>query len=542
MRSRNYSRRRTCAGFPGHSAGGFHVVGACHASGRRARGGPQRRIPAPHSGDLYGLVQRAPYPAWPAGGSRLRAAGILPRAHPRSAAGGQPGLLPDGRQPRHPAAPGGGGYRPPGWHRLRRQVGRQRRGAQAQPQNQLLRSHGELLGVFHPQTPSYSRGARNLRTRGRRVQLYRAASAARPRHSGNHLLPGGGPHQRRTIARHLRKAVRRRAVCPAVQPRPHTRSARRGAYQLLRYRRHPGRQDRARGGGQRHRQPGQRRGGPGGPEYESHAGASRNPGLAVEVVVKVGGTLLDSAESRDRLAAQIAAARGRGIEMVVVHGGGKQMTRYLAERGIESRFVGGLRVTSPETLDAVLKVFAGSVNHQLVASLNRAGAPAVGLSGIDAFLVEAEQLDPAQGAVGRVTKSNPSFLELLTCNGYLPVVACVAGDRQGQVYNVNADQMGVACAAAFGASQLIFLTDVEGVLDGAGRVRPVLTVAESRRLIADGVATGGMQAKLEAALAALTGGVEQVRIAPGAAEGVLERVLAGDGIGTRMAFGEAPAA
>ena len=262
----------------------------------------------------------------------------------------------------------------------------------------------------------------------------------------------------------------------------------------------------------------------------------------MKVLVKLGGTLLDSAESRDRLAAQIAAARGRGIEMVVVHGGGKQMTRYLAERGIESRFVGGLRVTTPETLDAVLKVFAGSVNHELVASLNRAGALAVGLSGIDAFLVEAEQLDPALGAVGRVTKSNPALLDLLTANGYLPVVACVAGDRQGQVYNVNADQMAVACAAAFGARQLIFLTDVEGVLDGSGRVQPVLTVAESRRLIADGVATGGMQAKLEAALAALAGGVEQVRIAPGAAVGVLERVLAGGGIGTRMAPGEAATA
>jgi acetylglutamate kinase len=261
----------------------------------------------------------------------------------------------------------------------------------------------------------------------------------------------------------------------------------------------------------------------------------------VKVLVKLGGTLLDHAESRERLAAQIAKARGRGIEMVVVHGGGKQMTRYLAERGIESRFVGGLRVTSPETLDAVLKVFAGSVNHQLVASLNRAGALAVGLSGIDAFLVEAEQLSPALGAVGRVTKANPALLDLLTANGYLPVVACVAGDRQGQVYNVNADQMAVACAAAFGARQLVFLTDVEGVLDGSGRVRPVLTVAESRQLIADGVATGGMQAKLEAALAALAGGVERVRIAPGAAEGVLERVLAGDGIGTRMVPGEAPA-
>jgi acetylglutamate kinase len=192
-------------------------------------------------------------------------------------------------------------------------------------------------------------------------------------------------------------------------------------------------------------------------------------------------------------------------------------------------------------VDAVLKVFAGSVNHDLVASLNRAGALAVGLSGIDALLVEAEQMDPALGAVGRVTKSNPALLDLLARNGYLPVVACVAGDRDGHIYNVNADQMAVACAAAFRARQLVFLTDVPGVLDGDGRVRPLLTAAESERLVAAGVATGGMQAKLNAAVAALRGGVEQVRIAPGAAAGIVERVLAGEEIGTRMVAEGVPA-
>jgi acetylglutamate kinase len=185
-------------------------------------------------------------------------------------------------------------------------------------------------------------------------------------------------------------------------------------------------------------------------------------------------------------------------------------------------------------VDAVLKVFAGSVNHELVASLNRAGARAVGLSGIDSFLVEAEQMDPALGAVGRVTKSNPELLRLLTANGYLPVVACVASDRMGQVYNVNADQMAVACGTAYGAQDLIFLTDVGGVLDGAQQVRAVLTAGESERLIADGVATGGMQAKLNAALAALAGGVQRVRIAPGTAPGVLERILAGEEMGTQI--------
>jgi len=262
----------------------------------------------------------------------------------------------------------------------------------------------------------------------------------------------------------------------------------------------------------------------------------------VKVLVKLGGTLLDAPEARDALAGQIAEARAGGAKVVVVHGGGKQMTRYLAERGIESRFVNGLRVTTPETLDAVLKIFAGSVNHELVASINRAGAQAVGLSGIDAFLAEAEQMDPALGAVGRVTKSNPALLNLLTTNLYVPVVACVAGDRQGQIYNVNADQMAVACATAFGARQLIFLTDVEGVLDQSRQVRPVLTAAESERLIAEGVATGGMLAKLNAAVAALRGGVEQVRIASGTTADVLSRVLAGEAIGTRMVLTEGRAA
>jgi acetylglutamate kinase len=114
------------------------------------------------------------------------------------------------------------------------------------------------------------------------------------------------------------------------------------------------------------------------------------------------------------------------------------------------------------------------------------------------------------------------------------VVACVAGDRQGNIYNVNADQMAVACATAFGADQMVFLTDVDGVLDAAKQVRPILTATESRALIANGIATGGMQAKLNAALAALDGGVAQVRIAPGAPDRILERILGGEAVGTKM--------
>jgi acetylglutamate kinase len=259
----------------------------------------------------------------------------------------------------------------------------------------------------------------------------------------------------------------------------------------------------------------------------------------VRVLIKLGGTLLDSPESRDRLAAEIAAAVASGIQVVVVHGGGKQMTRYLAERGVESRFVNGLRVTTPEVLDAVLKVFAGSVNQELVAALNRAGARAVGISGIDACLVEAVQMDPALGAVGKVTRANSELLDLLASADFLPVVACVAGDRHGNVYNVNADQMAVACAAGFAATKLIFLTDVEGVLDANKNIRPQLTKSDCEQLIAAGVATGGMQAKLNAAAGALEHGVGQVVIAPGAHPGALEKILNGEPIGTRLVAAEA---
>ena len=171
----------------------------------------------------------------------------------------------------------------------------------------------------------------------------------------------------------------------------------------------------------------------------------------MKALIKLGGTLLDAPELRASLAAQIAAQAQRGIEIAVVHGGGKQMTRFLAERGIESRFVNGLRVTTPETMDAVLKVLAGSVNQELVAALIAAGARAVGLSGVDANLVEAEQMDPALGMVGRVTRANPELLDLLVGAGYLPVVACVAGrSRWAHVQrerrsNGGSVRRGVAC-------------------------------------------------------------------------------------------------
>jgi acetylglutamate kinase len=255
----------------------------------------------------------------------------------------------------------------------------------------------------------------------------------------------------------------------------------------------------------------------------------------MRILVKIGGTLLDAPETRQSLAEQIALAMSAGHECVVVHGGGKQMTRYLEERGGPSRFVNGLRVTTPETVDAVLKVLAGSVNQELVSALIRARVAAVGLSGLDGNLVHAVQMDPELGAVGRVTSSNPALLELLTAHGYLPVVACLAGDSAGNFYNVNGDQMAVACAAGYQAEKLIFLTDVPGVLDAEGICLPALTLKDIERLIATGVAKGGMQAKLNAASSAIEQGIGSVLIVPGAETSVLTRMLAGESIGTRVA-------
>ena len=254
----------------------------------------------------------------------------------------------------------------------------------------------------------------------------------------------------------------------------------------------------------------------------------------MKLLIKLGGTLLDAADSRARLAREIAAIEH---PTVVVHGGGKQMTRYLAERGVESRFVNGLRVSTPEVIDAVLKILAGTVNTELVSAFRAAGARPVGLTGLDAGLVDAEPLSPELGAVGNPARSDSSLIDLLTREHFLPIVACVAGDSDGAIYNVNADQMAVACAASFGAEKLIFLTDVDGVKDSDGKILETLSSTNARQLIATGVATGGMQAKLEAATSALRAGVVEIVIAPGARAGILAEMLAGKRVGTRIVHG-----
>jgi acetylglutamate kinase len=258
----------------------------------------------------------------------------------------------------------------------------------------------------------------------------------------------------------------------------------------------------------------------------------------VKALIKIGGSLLDDAAARHDIARQIALIVEMGWHVTVVHGGGKQMTRFLEERGVKSTFVRGLRVTTDETVDAVLKVLAGTVNTQLVSALGLAGINAVGLTGIDAGLAIAEQMDPELGFVGRVVSSDAAILRTLNGAGYVPVVACVAGGTEGEVFNVNGDSMAVAVASNWCVDRLVFLTDVPGVLNANKEIVPALTIDGCNALIASGVATGGMQAKLNAAIEAVAHGVLEVRIVKGSEQDIVTRVFGNEETGTRIISGE----
>jgi acetylglutamate kinase len=252
----------------------------------------------------------------------------------------------------------------------------------------------------------------------------------------------------------------------------------------------------------------------------------------VRILIKLGGTLLDDEGTSKQIARQLARL-AREQELVVVHGGGKQVTRFLAERGIESRFVKGLRVSDAPVIEAVTQVIAGSVNKRLVSAMIAAGASAVGLSGVDGPLTVADQMEEL-GFVGKPGRTDGRLLECLVKAGYVPVVACIAGDREGNIFNVNADQMAVSCAIGWRAEKLLFLTDVPGVKDEGGQVLRHLGLDGIAGLIKSGTAQGGMRTKLEAAATALTEGVAEVSIAHGREQDICVRFFAEDTPGTRL--------
>jgi acetylglutamate kinase len=250
--------------------------------------------------------------------------------------------------------------------------------------------------------------------------------------------------------------------------------------------------------------------------------------------VKIGGSTLGSHDTSLR---DIADARRKGVPVVVVHGGGASVNTWLSRAGIEPKFVRGLRVTDAATLEVVVAVLAGLVNKQLVTALSALGAPAIGLSGADNMILQAHRYDDELEYVGRITRVNPHPLAEMLRLGYLPVVAPIAVETAGadaQLLNVNADTAAGEISAALSAQRLIFLTDVEGVLDERRTLVPHLSAAEAQVLIASGVAGGGMIPKLEAAVMASLSGCA-TRIVDGTAAGALAAVLRGEAAGTTVA-------
>ncbi|MDO8687299.1 MAG: acetylglutamate kinase [Dehalococcoidales bacterium] len=225
------------------------------------------------------------------------------------------------------------------------------------------------------------------------------------------------------------------------------------------------------------------------------------------IVVKIGGSTLGS---HDTTMEDLVELQRQGQSVVVVHGGGKVITDWLAKQGVSSRFVQGERVTDQPTLEVVIAVLAGLVNKELVADINNLGGRAVGISGIDGAIVEGRIADKEKGYVGAVTRVNTALLETLLQSAFLPIVAPVGlntADRPANTplaLNFNADIVAGEIAVAIGAVRLIFLTDVAGILDQSGKLLPRLSPGEAETLLASGVASGGMIPKIRACLRALS--------------------------------------
>jgi len=268
-------------------------------------------------------------------------------------------------------------------------------------------------------------------------------------------------------------------------------------------------------------------------------------------VVKYGGHAMGDPELQRDFAEDVVLLKAVGINPVVVHGGGPQIGRMLKRLGVESQFVNGLRVTDAETAQIAEMVLAGSINKEIVGWIGQAGGRAVGVSGKDAGLVQAEKVgrvdpDPLQGIerhvdlgfVGEPVAVDRRLLDHLSAAGIIPVVAPVATGADGHTYNINADTMAGAIAAALGAARFFLLTDVAGVLDKAGALMTDLTPASVAALQADGTITGGMIPKVQTCVAAVEAGVDAAVILDGRVpHAMLLEIFTRQGAGTLVSLG-----
>ena len=262
----------------------------------------------------------------------------------------------------------------------------------------------------------------------------------------------------------------------------------------------------------------------------------REPATSETIVVKIGGSTLGEHDTALR---DLVTLQRRGVRPVVVHGGGKVITEWMARQGVRPQFVRGLRVTDSASLDIVVAVLTGLVNKSLVGSIIAAGGQAVGVSGVDGGILRAEVLDPELGLVGRVVDVGVEPIRALVEAGCIPVIAPVAlrvtggGESGGEMLNVNADTAAGEIAAALNAERLLILTDMEGVLDSSRRVILRLTEDQAKAMVRSRIAAGGMVPKLEACVAALER-VGQTLIIDGRRPNALLDSMEGKAGGTRV--------
>ncbi len=261
------------------------------------------------------------------------------------------------------------------------------------------------------------------------------------------------------------------------------------------------------------------------------------------VVIKYGGAAMERADLKEPFALDVILLRLVGMKPVIVHGGGPQIGTLMKRLGKEPRFVGGMRVTDEETVEIVEMVLVGKINKEIVGLINHHGGKAVGLSGKDAGLLRArkrkhrlptgEEVD--LGLVGEVELVNVEPIRLLEDNGFIPVIAPVGVGSEGETYNINADLVAGEVAAALGAEKLIHLTDVQGILDSAGKLVSTLSRKEAERLVTAGVIDGGMLPKVESALRALEGGTAKAHIIDGRVpHAILLELFTREGVGTEI--------
>ena len=264
------------------------------------------------------------------------------------------------------------------------------------------------------------------------------------------------------------------------------------------------------------------------PYIKKYAGAT--------VVVKYGGNAMINEELKDAVMSDIVLMQLVGINVVLVHGGGPEISAMLKKIGKESKFVGGMRYTDQETMDIVQQVLAGKVNKDLVQLLEAQGGKAVGLCGMDGSMLKADKLEDDLGFVGEIREVNSEIIENAAKNGYIPVVSTVASGYHGEAYNINADVAAARIAAELGAMKLILMTDVRGLLrdkEDESTIIPVVNVSDVSRLKKEGIISGGMIPKIDCCVDAVRRGVGRAHIIDGRIpHSILVELFTDEGIGT----------